>query len=57
MVGGATREGGGSKDSCVLGLRLGFRGGTFRPDMSPESDFFIAEIRKNRGKIKQIYIY
>lgn len=42
VAGGGSRGGGASKDSWVLGLRLGFWGGTFLPSNSPESDFFIA---------------
>ncbi len=51
MVGGGTRDGGGSKESCVLELLLGFKGGTFRPAISPESDFFIAvkQIKANKS--------
>jgi len=63
VVGGGTRDGGGSKESCVLELLLGFKGGTFRPAISPESDFFIAvkQIKANKRRtnceIKHLHPY
>lgn len=56
MAEGGTREGRGSKESWVLGLLLGFKGGTFFVPISPESDFFMAAGNKKKKAISKEHI-